>query len=405
MPEVSKNKTYFARQIDEGMGMAVAKRTYLRQGECWADVARRVAEGNCSLVPTSDNEQFELTKAIAKASFLPAGRHLQHGDSTQKDRNIEVFSNCSTACASFIKFYLLLNGSGVGRMYNDDMMLIDWRNIPDMFFVLDKKHPDFNDFIKMVYRKRISDYTKSNEFNLRDQRVGYEMYFDELASMDLHKPRVHHQLADSREGWAKALEYAEVMAFEQHANEQLVLDFSLVREKGKPIKGMQNRPASGPAFTAYCFYKISRIKKDIFSFYDPGLNLEVERLIDPDRWLQTMLIDHYASECVANGGARRSARISVKVWSDPQIVKFINLKHDYVNSDGESILWSSNNSVGVDQEFWSNANTPGTQAHTVYQAIVDASFGHGTGEPGMVNLDKLTANEEGIPCLNDIVGP
>ena len=30
-------------------------------------------------------------------------------------RNMEVFTNCATAIASFAKFYLLLNGSGVGR--------------------------------------------------------------------------------------------------------------------------------------------------------------------------------------------------------------------------------------------------------------------------------------------------
>ena len=99
---------------------------------------------------------------------------------------------------------------------------------------------------------------------------------------------------------------------------------------------------------------------------------------------------------MANGGARRSARISVKYWKDENIRDFINLKHDYVNSKGEPVLWSSNNSVGVDQEFWKDTKNPGTLAYNVYQMIIDASYGHGTGEPGIVNLDKLTANESGI---------
>ena len=162
---MTENKMFWARAIDEGMGMAVAKRTYLRPGECWADVAMRVAEGNCSLVPTSKEEEFELTKTIAKASFLPAGRHLQHGDRNQSTRNIEVFSNCSTACASFIKFYLLLNGSGVGRMYNDDMMIVDWRNQPDLMLLLDEKHKDYPEEAYNEFMKQIELIKNSNDSN------------------------------------------------------------------------------------------------------------------------------------------------------------------------------------------------------------------------------------------------
>lgn len=395
---------FFARKIDEGMGMAVAKRTYLRKGECWADVAMRVSEGNCSLVPTSKEEQSQLTQAIAKASILPAGRHLQHGDSTQSSRNIEVFSNCSTACSSFIKFYLLLNGSGVGRMYNDDLMLIDWRHMPDVTLTLDPKHHDFRDFIRLIYGTRIQQVLnqanlleKYPNFNDTHFGIGFELYSEELKNINPYTPEyMQYTLADSREGWAKGLEHLEVMSFEKKSNHNLVLDFSEVRESGTPIKGMQNRPASGPAYTAYAFWKISRIKNNTFSYFDYTLNREVERTIEPEPWLQTMLIDHYASECVANGGARRSARISVKYWKDPGIFKFINLKHDFINYDKESVLWSSNNSVGVDAEYWADLANKGSLASQVNEAIVNASYGHGTGEPGIVNLDKLTSNEEGV---------
>ena len=401
---MDSNNTFFSRRLDEGMGVAVAKRTYLRKDESWADVAMRVADGNCSLVPTTKEEQFELTKAIAKASVLPAGRHLQHGDHTQKDRNIEVFSNCSTACSSFIKFYLLLNGSGVGRMYNDDLMLIDWRHMPDVTLTLDPKHHDFRDFIRLIYGTRIQQVLnqanlleKYPNFNDVHYDIGFELYSEELKNINPYTPEyTQYTLADSREGWAKGLEYLEVMSFEKKSRHNLVLDFSEVRESGTPIKGMQNRPASGPAYTAYAFWKISRIKNNTFSYFDYTLNREVERVIAPEPWKQCIFIDHYASECVANGGARRSARISVKYWKDENIKDFINLKHDYVNYEGESVLWSSNNSVGVDKEFWMDAKNPGTRAFEVYQMITEASYGHGTGEPGIVNLDKLTSNEEGI---------
>jgi len=385
---------FFAREIDKGMGMAVAKRTYLRENECWADVAMRVAEGNVSLHPTTLKEQEELTKAIAKASFLPAGRHLQHGDRNQKDRNIEVFSNCSTACSSFIKFYLLLNGSGVGRMYNDDLMIVNWYNMPELIIKMDPGHPDFQEFIQQIYGIRIN----KNLDELEQYREGFELYVKDLEKINSYSDTTEfYTVEDSREGWAKGLELLEVMTFEQKPESQLVLDLSKVRERGKPINGMQNRPASGPAPLAYAYWKSSLIKKNIFSYTDYSLGCEVQRDLGPiEPWLQTMLIDHYQSECVANGGARRSARISVKYWKDPDILRFINLKHEFINSDGESILWSSNNSVGVDAEFWADHKIPGSWAKTVYEAISAASYGHGTGEPGIVNLDKLTANEEGI---------
>lgn len=165
------------REIDPGMGMAVAKRTYLRPGECWADVAMRVAQGNCSLAPTTDNECSEVTKAIAKATLLPAGRHLQHGDLTQKNRNIEVFSNCSTANSSFVKFYLLLNGSGVGRMYNDDLIIVDWRNQPDLILMLDPKHKDFQEFIRLVYGKPIHDYLTESKRNTKWSDYSFALGF------------------------------------------------------------------------------------------------------------------------------------------------------------------------------------------------------------------------------------
>lgn len=406
-------ETKNVRSLDPGMGVAVAKRTYLRPGENWEDIAVRVASGNCSLAKTASGEEERLKNAIAKATILPAGRHLQHGDNTQKDRNIEVFSNCSTSCSSFVKFYLLLNGSGVGRMYNDDLMLIDWRNMPDVHLELSETHKDFDDFLKKIYGTKVrqvmidNTFTKEEEekvhkdflaFTPEFREFTYSAYLEDKEKAEKStKEKVIYKVEDSREGWAKALEIIEVMTFEEKKDYLVILDFSDVRESGLPIGGMQNRPASGPAYTAYAFWKLSKVKRNIFSYHDFVLGYEVEHhMMVAEPWLQTILIDHYMSECVANGGARRSARIAVKFWKDPGIDVFINLKRNFIDTSGDSILWSSNNSVGVDKEFWENANIEGTYANRVFQLINSASFDHGTGEPGLINLDKLTINEEGI---------
>lgn len=328
------------RPLDPGMGEAVAKRTYLRKGENWGDLAERVALGNTMLHKSGIADLENLTQYIADAKLIPAGRHLQHGDATQVTRNLEVFSNCSTACMSFMKFLLLMNGSGVGRSYSDDIMMVDWSNMPNIYCVLDSAHPDFNsDFVIAK-----GDHSKYPE------------------DADLY-----HLVKDSREGWVRIVELIETAAYSKKKYDNYVFDFSLIRKNGTPIKGMQNRPASGPIPLISAINNMAKVK-------------EMELPI----WKQTMFIDHYLSECVANGGARRSARIAIKQWNDKDILDFITIKKH------NPWMWSSNNSVGVDEEFWQTSTQEGTLAYKVLNAVVESSYGDGSGEPGLINLSKLT---------------
>ncbi len=378
------------RPFAEGMGEAVARRTILRQKnqdetprtkadvksgkpfrwETWGEVADRVAQGNHAIwthrrqrVNTKkyDTEFRKLRDHIANGSILMSGRHLQHGDDTEPTRNIEVFSNCSTASTSFWKFYLLLNGSGVGRSYDDDLMVVDWSKQPFIHVVLDETHPDY-DFTCMESLKQVQ-----HKYGKYDCIV--------------------FEVQDSREGWAKALEYLETLIFEgNHENDVVIFDFSKVRCCGSLIGGMQLRPSSGPVPTMNMFNNIKSLK---------GCKKKP--------WWQTMYVDHYAAESVLVGGARRSARICIKNWRDPDIIDYINIKKNWTiaavkdEETGKVLrksrkvvpLWSANNSVGVDDEFWKEHKTPGTWAKKVFDAIINASYTHGTGEPGIVNLHKL----------------
>jgi len=302
-----------------------------------------------------------------------------------------VFTNCATASASFIMFYLLLNGSGVGRCYDDDMVIIDWDNAPAVRCVLEDTHPD---------------YDMSAHESVRDAKHKYGTGRDTL----------WYQVPDTREGWAKAVELWENAAFEKiHKDKMLIIDFSDVRPKNAPIGGMQNRPASGPVPLMNAFYKASTLK---------GAGLAP--------WKQAMYIDHMFAECVLVGGARRSARMSTKHWKDKTILDFITIKRpiEYNGLSGEEIieyrkgvsstpqgfLWSSNNSVMVDQEFWGclaikrghegyTAYLP-THARKVFNLIAEASYADGTGEPGIINADMLVQNDTDWDDLNrgDYVG-
>jgi adenosylcobalamin-dependent ribonucleoside-triphosphate reductase len=345
------------RRLSPGLGRAVAKRTYLRTDENgklekWSEVAKRVALGNTLLISSQDEEhqkeEYEiLRKHLANASLLLSGRHLQHGDKDQPKRNMEVFTNCSTASTSYLLFYLLLNGSGVGRSYDDDLMVVDWDNMPSLRIVLSQDHPDFvwgdDESVSEAKKK----YSNAHWF----------------------------ELPDTREGWAQAVEKLEVMAYERrYRDDMLVLDFSKIRPRGSHIKGMQNRPASGPKPLMKAFAKVATIK-------NAGMK----------PWMQSIFVDHYLSECVLVGGARRAARIAVKTWTDPGIFDFISIKKG-------GYLWSANNSVAVDEKFWKQKTQHSRQ---VLDAILKAQYYDRTGEPGFVNQHKLVQNDEGYQNYTD----
>ena len=390
---MSNATALFVRDLHPGMGQAVAERTILRKKadgsfETWGDVAHRVALGNAMLVPStgtrSDTEHAQqefqlLNKHIAKASVLMSGRHLQHGDETEPTRNQEIFTNCSTAAASYTLFYLLLNGSGVGRCYDDDIILVNWDNAPNLRVVLSNKHPDF-------------DWSAHEDVRDAEHKYGRDS-----------KNVMWFKVPDSREGWAQALEVWENAAFEKiHHDKMLILDFSDVRCKGSLIGGMQNRPASGPVPLMNAFMKAASLK---------GSGIA--------SWKQAMYIDHYFSECVLVGGARRAARMSTKIWTDPEILDFIRIKRP-IEFNGMSVeqiaafreendlygfLWSSNNSVAVDRDFWDLLDVKrgderfnsklAKHARKVWKALVACAYGDGTGEPGIINVDLLKRNDDG----------
>lgn len=377
--------------------------------ETWGEVAKRVGWGNCSLtnaylfeeIENFYEEAGELERHIAKGVLLMSGRHLQHGDWTQPDRNLEVFSNCSTATTSFMEFMLLLNGSGVGRDYSDSLMVVNWDYSPSLRIVISADHADFD------YR------TDEDARDARHKYVGADVMW--------------HQVEDSREGWAKAVEIYEVAAFEKvHRDKMLVLDFSKVRPKGSPIKGMQYRPSSGPKPLMNALQKVASLK---------GAGMPM--------WMQAMYVDHYLAECVLVGGARRAARMATKYWKDKDILEFIRIKRpieyqglkpDEVISlrnqriaDGlpplNSFLWSANNSVLVDEEFWQLVDAGETKmddtaaktkysmqqwvpAYQIWKTLTDCAYADGTGEPGIINVDKLVTKNDGLTALlkTDYVG-
>lgn len=343
--------------------------THVQERETWADVADRVSEGNALLLAGTaglqemEGEREAMRHHLRQASILMSGRHLQHGDFSQPGRNLEIYSNCSTSATSFLLFYLLLNGSGVGRDYSDHMIKADLSYMPIVVPVIDMGHKD----------------VQSGEIVAMTRRDAEHLYAG--------RKIVHFEVPDSREGWAKVLEKIEYMAFLGTERETVfVPDFSKVRSRNSPIAGMQGRPASGPGPLMQAIANIARLR-------DAGMA----------PWRAAMYADHYAAECVLVGGARRAARMATKYWKDETVIDFVNLKRG-------GFLWSSNNSVLVDAEFWELVQADEApegklfswqHARAVFKALTEASYFDQTGEPGLINVDRLTWNAEGIEELMD----
>lgn len=356
---------YEVEHGDAAWVIGAIKATARRTTERWADVAERVALGSSLLEPREhlrEAERVELRRHLRQATVLLSGRHLQHGDATQPERNMEVFTNCATAATSFMLFLLLLNGSGVGRAYDDNMMLVDFSaDMPVLVTAIGWDHAD-------VGAGHVTGYLTPSE----------------ATHLHAHAGQIHHHVvADSREGWAQAVEVIERLTFQKRRDDVLILDFSKVRPKGAPIMGMQGRPASGPGPFMAALSRVARVR-------DSGM----------PPWRAALYVDHYLAECVLVGGARRAARMSTKTWRDPSAVDFVGVKRG-------GFLWSSNNSITVDAEFWAHAQNPTppageaeraiwAQAQAVFEAATSAAYNDGTGEPGFINQDRLVANNAGL---------
>ncbi|WP_137123637.1 recombinase [Roseomonas sp. HF4] len=377
------------RAFDPGMGLAVARRTVLRpsDAEDFGRVADRVAAGNMALAGSAADplEAVRLRNAIATGALITSGRHLQHGDAAQPSRNMEVFTNCATAGASFTKFYLLLNGAGVGRAYDDALCPVDWAEAPELLLHLSPAHPDWPrdraalhrfglEFGLLRWGMRAEDFGDVEEADVR-AFLARELVHD-LAR--LPADAVLHRVADTREGWARAVEVLEALAFGRARGRALVLDLSEVRPLGAPIRGMQGRPASGPLSLLRAFITLRRDVIEAARDRDPA-----GEAMRP--WEQALRADHILSTEVQLGGARRAARMATKSWRDPGALRFVRLK-------AEGGLWTANHSLMVDAEFWARLGRDDDErltrhAHALFEAATACAYVNG--EPGFINGDRL----------------
>jgi ribonucleoside-triphosphate reductase (thioredoxin) len=338
-------------------GRVVYERTYSRPKpdgtkETWPETVERVVDGNLALVPEKyhlKDERQALIDLITEFKLIPGGRHLWA--SGVKGR--QFLFNCHVSgwgenLSDHFEFTFmrLMEGGGVGANYTNSYLerydlLAGGPYV--VHIVCDPGHPDY---LKMEAAGVLSsDYTSE-----------WEGAFD---------------IEDSREGWASALVDLVDTYGRKAKNAHRVYDVSRVREEGARLKTFGGR-ASGPLPLAKMLIETNEILCS-----SPRVT-----------GMTAMKIDHAIANCVVSGGVRRSARMAMMHWKDPQIFEFLKCK---ANGDH----WTTNISVVVDNTFFAALKLPnnklGIQAIEVLRAIAEGMLHNG--EPGIWNYSLSQVGE------------
>ena len=340
-------------------GQEIFERTYSRlkadgTNETWADMVQRVVDGNLALVAPGHalvGEREALLELVGNMKLLPAGRHLWTSGVPGRQFN----RNCHRAGwterlsehFAFI-FDQLMMGGGVGANYSQDYMELaePVSTKIDLRIMCSDEHPDVDEVAPDT--KLITDTALI--------------------------------VTDSREGWVRAVEFLIDMATSvlepKHLAVTIVVDG--VRERGAPLRGFGGT-ASGPGPLVDALRKMVAL-----------LNVAHGRRITG---LEAMAIDHAIAQCVVAGNIRRSARMSIMHWADPDIFDFIACKADFTDH------WTTNISVEVDDAYFAALAGNEWHATAVSEAVLDGMVANG--EPGFFNSSLASEGEHSdVRCTN-----
>lgn len=337
------------------IGADVYNRTYSRNGETWHDTVDRVVSGNAVLDRYTDEaERRKMTELMDDFRLLPAGRHLWvtgvPGIPGEARRNCwrAPFTSRLADHFEFLGSMLLLGG-GVGANYSAEYLAQAPAIRPITLTVTcDRTHPD---------------------------------YVAVKAAAGTHFVEDWHgtiTVEDSREGWVSAWGHLFDAATGYGTVQSPAFDVSKVRAAGEPILTFGGT-ASGPGPLVSSLVGIYRVLRGAVGRHFTGLD--------------AMDCDHEMASAVVAGGARRSARMSIMHWDDPQILDFIACKSDPMKH------WTTNISVEVDDQFFAALEANDVHAVSVMRSVIKGM--HDNGEPGFYNVSASSVGETGdVRCTN-----
>lgn len=355
-------------------GKTVYNRTYSRTKpdgtkETWPETVERVADGNLGLVDPRyqlPGEREQLIEMMTEFMIIPAGRHLWASGVPGR----QYLFNCHVAGwdknpwehFSFT-FLRLMEGGGVGANYSNKYLVdyptvrgfdinpeLDYQGDYAVHIVCDEDHPDY-------------------EYLSKSGVLSEEYGSDWAGSFEVE---------DSREGWSDSLVDLISTYYRDAKNQKRVFDVSRVRGAGSRLKTFGG-VASGPLPLAIMLREVADV-----------MNARIGQKLDG---IGAMEIDHAIATCVVSGGNRRSARMSIMHWEDPQIEEFISCKQG-----DDTPHWTTNISVEVEDEFFSTLEhnkQPDAVRDTSANVVLDeiASGMLENGEPGFWNSSLSNVGE------------
>ena len=348
-------------------GELVYTRTYSRvksdgSRETWPETVERVVDGNLALVDERfqlPEERENLIRLMGEFKILPAGRHLW----ASGVKNAQHLFNCWVAgwpeniSEHFeFTFMRLMEGGGVGANYSNS----NFFQYPEVVHPLQ---------VHIVCDPEHVDYQQ-----LKDAGVLSKRYDSDWTGA--------FAIEDSREGWAAALvDLVDTHYRNEPVHFQRVYDVTRIRPQGAKLKTFGGQ-ASGPLPFAEMLQKVCDILSDRSSIALDGVG--------------AMEVDHAIAQCVVAGGVRRSARMAMMHWRDPQIDAFIHIKA----TSGEH--WTTNISVEVDREFWQALGQGGPDGEKADWVMEQLSTGAvRNGEPGMWDSSLSNVGEPSrVVCTN-----
>ena len=348
-------------------GQLVYDRTYSRvkpdgSKETWPETVERVVDGNLALVDERfqlDGERQNLIDMMLEFKILPAGRHLW----ASGVKNAEHLFNCwvagwtdNPADHFAFTFMRLMEGGGVGASYSNSHLSAypPVNHELTVEIVCDSDHPDFLDVAEAKLLSIDYDSEWAGAFPVED----------------------------SREGWAAALtDLIDTFYRTDTVHTNRVYDISRIRHAGAKLKTFGGT-ASGPVPLAMMLTQVAEVLSKL------GKD---RQMLDG---ISAMEIDHAIAQCVVAGGVRRSARMAMMHWADPQIERFINIKQ------ASGSHWTTNISVEVDDQFWQQqGHGHAWHAHKVMEAISEGM--QHNGEPGFWDSSMSNIGEPNkVICTN-----
>ena len=372
------------------IGEAVYDRTYSRtvQGddgvsrrETWAETVRRVTMGSLHLVDSchwQPDEDVDLFDLIYSFRAIPAGRHLWVTGTSVSHYSKNCWASGWAERTSLHAAFLaarLFEGGGVGSNYSADLL----DQTDPIVGTLDLRvvcHPGHQDYDRVV---RAAGSTLSDEpcapYGVARSSYHQGSLYGGVINAGVIKTVTWLTVDDSREGWVTA--WATLIDLStQPGYHTVTLDVSNVRPYGATLKTFGGT-ASGPEALVISANAIV----DVLN----GAAVDCRCLTG----LEAMQIDHEIAAAVVSGGSRRSARMSLMSWKDPQVFEFIHCKSD------PTMHWTTNISVEIDDDFHAALSDPAHPLHArAEEVLAEVTTGMTRdGEPGMVDTSFHSADE------------